>query len=133
MASRVVTSARETRMKDGNPQPLVLRQDQGPVARLVLNSPGNFNALSLAMIDALEAAGKLAERLTKAFQPYPVFRLKGVSGTGVSASPLSNQAARLSTTRSAIASRVATEAEATCGRSETFGSASSASGTLGSS
>ena len=43
-------------MKDGNPQPLVLRQDQGPVARLVLNSPGNFNALSLAMIDALVAA-----------------------------------------------------------------------------
>lgn len=43
-------------MKDGNPQPLVLRQDQGPVARLVLNSPGNFNALSLAMIDALGAA-----------------------------------------------------------------------------
>ena len=43
-------------MKDGNPQPLVLRQDQGHVARLVLNSPANFNALSLAMIDALATA-----------------------------------------------------------------------------
>lgn len=32
---------------------LVLREDTGPVARLVLNSPANFNALSLEMIDAL--------------------------------------------------------------------------------
>ena len=43
-------------MKDGDPQPLLLRHDHGPVARLVLNSPGNFNALSLAMIDALALA-----------------------------------------------------------------------------
>lgn len=40
-------------MKDGNPEPLVQRQDRGHIARLVLNSPGNFNALSTAMIDAL--------------------------------------------------------------------------------
>ncbi|MFC3530145.1 enoyl-CoA hydratase [Paracoccus mangrovi] len=43
-------------MKDGNPEPLVLRQDRGHVARLVLNSPANYNALSMAMIDALGAA-----------------------------------------------------------------------------
>ncbi len=43
-------------MKDGNPQPLVLRQDDGPVARLILNSPMNYNALSTAMIDALSDA-----------------------------------------------------------------------------
>ncbi|SMO78067.1 enoyl-CoA hydratase [Paracoccus laeviglucosivorans] len=43
-------------MKDGDPQPLVLRQDHGHVVRLVLNSPGNYNALSTAMIDALSAA-----------------------------------------------------------------------------
>ncbi|WP_374636542.1 enoyl-CoA hydratase [Paracoccus sp. (in: a-proteobacteria)] len=43
-------------MKDGDPQPLLLRQEHGPVARLVLNSPANFNALSLAMIDALAQA-----------------------------------------------------------------------------
>ncbi len=43
-------------MKDGNPQPLVLRQDHGTVARLVLNSAANYNALSTAMIDALSAA-----------------------------------------------------------------------------
>ena len=43
-------------MKDGNPEPLVRRQDHGPVARLVLNSPGNYNALSTAMIDALADA-----------------------------------------------------------------------------
>lgn len=42
-------------MTDANPQPLVLRQDQGHIARLTLNSPGNYNALSLAMIAALEA------------------------------------------------------------------------------
>ena len=35
---------------------LVLREDSGHVARLVLNSPGNFNALSFEMIDALSAA-----------------------------------------------------------------------------
>ncbi|WP_028714496.1 enoyl-CoA hydratase [Paracoccus sp. J55] len=40
-------------MKDGNPEPLVLRQDDGPVARVILNSPMNYNALSTAMIDAL--------------------------------------------------------------------------------
>ena len=43
-------------MKDGNPQPLVLRQAQGPVARLALTTPGHFNALSRAMIDAPVAA-----------------------------------------------------------------------------
>ncbi|MDF3856094.1 enoyl-CoA hydratase [Paracoccus sp. P2] len=43
-------------MKDGNPEPLVLRQDDGPVARLILNSPTNYNALSTAMIDALSDA-----------------------------------------------------------------------------
>ncbi|MBC9248049.1 enoyl-CoA hydratase [Paracoccus sp. 11-3] len=37
-------------------EPLILRQDQGHVARLVLNSPANYNALSLEMIDALTAA-----------------------------------------------------------------------------
>ena len=42
-------------MTDANPQPLVLRQDQGHIARLTLNSPSNYNALSLAMIAALEA------------------------------------------------------------------------------
>ncbi|SMG07984.1 MULTISPECIES: enoyl-CoA hydratase [unclassified Paracoccus (in: a-proteobacteria)] len=43
-------------MKDGNPEPLVLRQDEGAVARLILNSPMNYNALSTAMIDALSDA-----------------------------------------------------------------------------
>ncbi|WP_104494173.1 enoyl-CoA hydratase [Paracoccus denitrificans] len=43
-------------MKDGNPEPLVLRKDDGPVARLILNSPMNYNALSTAMIDALSDA-----------------------------------------------------------------------------
>jgi len=43
-------------MKDGNPEPLVLRQDDGPVARLILNSQANYNALSTAMIDALSDA-----------------------------------------------------------------------------
>lgn len=43
-------------MKDGNPEPLVLRRDTGAIARLILNSPGNYNALSTAMIDALSAA-----------------------------------------------------------------------------
>lgn len=35
---------------------LLLRQDQGHVARLVMNSPANFNALSFEMLDALIAA-----------------------------------------------------------------------------
>lgn len=35
---------------------LLIREDHGPVVRLVLNSPANFNALSLAMIDALTRA-----------------------------------------------------------------------------
>ena len=35
---------------------LILREDAGGVARLVLNSPGNFNALSDAMLAALKAA-----------------------------------------------------------------------------
>ena len=29
-------------MKDGNPEPLVQRQDRGHIARLVLNSPDAF-------------------------------------------------------------------------------------------
>ncbi|MDQ7776671.1 enoyl-CoA hydratase [Paracoccus aminovorans] len=43
-------------MKDGNPEPLVLREDQDRVARLTLNSASNYNALSTAMIDALSDA-----------------------------------------------------------------------------
>lgn len=39
----------------------VLRQDHGHVVRLVLNSPANFNALSLEMIDALSAAFRRIE------------------------------------------------------------------------
>ncbi|MDO5647641.1 enoyl-CoA hydratase [Paracoccus sp. (in: a-proteobacteria)] len=35
---------------------LLLHETDGAIARLVLNSPGNFNALSDAMIDALTAA-----------------------------------------------------------------------------
>src|SRR5690606_35940270 len=49
-------SCQEESMKDGNPEPLVLRQDEGAVARLILNSPMNYNALSTAMIDALSDA-----------------------------------------------------------------------------
>lgn len=40
-------------MRDGDPAPLVLREDEGHVARLVLNSPDSHNTLSTAMIDAL--------------------------------------------------------------------------------
>ena len=47
--------------------------------------------------------------------------------------PVANHAARLSTTRSAMARRVASDAEPTCGSSEAFGASSSACGTLGSS
>ena len=55
-------------------------------------------------------------------KPYNQPRgLTGVSGTGVNAAPLPNQEKRLSTTRSAMASRVTTEAEATCGSSVAFG------------
>ncbi|WP_323715977.1 enoyl-CoA hydratase [Paracoccus aminovorans] len=43
-------------MKDGDPEPLVLREDHGAVARLILNSAANYNALSTAMIDALSDA-----------------------------------------------------------------------------
>lgn len=43
-------------MKDNDPAPLVLHESQGHVARLVLNSPANHNALSKAMIDALSKA-----------------------------------------------------------------------------
>ncbi|RNF34530.1 enoyl-CoA hydratase [Paracoccus methylarcula] len=40
---------------------LVLREDTDHVARLVLNSPSNFNALSLEMIDALSDALRMIE------------------------------------------------------------------------
>ncbi|MEZ5912102.1 MAG: enoyl-CoA hydratase [Paracoccaceae bacterium] len=41
---------------------LVLRDDDGPVARLTLNSPGNLNALSDAMLAAIKARfGELAQ------------------------------------------------------------------------
>jgi len=41
---------------------LILREDLGPVARLTLNSPGNLNALSDAMLGALrEALARLAD------------------------------------------------------------------------
>lgn len=40
---------------------LVLREDTDNVARLVLNSPSNFNALSLEMIDALSGAFRAIE------------------------------------------------------------------------
>lgn len=40
---------------------LVLREDDGRVARLVLNSPANFNALSFQMIDALAARFRAIE------------------------------------------------------------------------
>lgn len=40
---------------------LVLREDTDHVARLVLNSPSNFNALSLEMIDALSDAFRAIE------------------------------------------------------------------------
>lgn len=49
-------------MKDRNPDPLVLRQDQGHIARLILNNPAGYNALSTAMIaalaDALDEVGR---------------------------------------------------------------------------
>lgn len=41
---------------DTAPNPLVQRQDHGHVARLILNQPQSYNALSAAMIDALAAA-----------------------------------------------------------------------------
>lgn len=37
-------------------QDLLLRHDHGPIARLELNSPANYNALSLEMIEALRLA-----------------------------------------------------------------------------
>lgn len=43
-------------MTDADPKPLIQRHDHGHVARLVLNSPENYNALSVAMIDALGTA-----------------------------------------------------------------------------
>lgn len=36
--------------------PILIREDHGAVARLTLNAPGNLNALSEAMLDALDAA-----------------------------------------------------------------------------
>ena len=35
--------------------PLLLREDDGPIAVLTLNSPGSFNALSMPMLAALQA------------------------------------------------------------------------------
>lgn len=44
------------------PEPLIRREDIGPVARLTLNAPGSLNALSQAMLVALEEAlARLAE------------------------------------------------------------------------
>ena len=43
-------------MTDTATEPLILRQDTGHVARLVMNSPANFNALSMAMIAQMSAA-----------------------------------------------------------------------------
>lgn len=43
-------------MKDSTPAPLVLRQDQGHIARLILNDAAGYNALSTAMIAALANA-----------------------------------------------------------------------------
>lgn len=43
-------------------EPLVLRQDQGPVAHLTLNSPSNLNALSETMIETM--TNELAELAT---------------------------------------------------------------------
>src|ERR1700733_9292305 len=66
---------------------------------------------------------------------YPLFPhcpCHGVSGTGVSGGLPSAQANRFATTHSAIARRVLTEAEPTCGRSTAFSSAISSCGTLGS-
>lgn len=40
---------------------LILRQDDGHIARLTLNSPSHFNALSLEMIDALSDAFRTIE------------------------------------------------------------------------
>lgn len=56
-----------------------------------------------------------------------------VSGTGVIALPSLNHETRLSTLRSAMARRVCTEAEPTCGSSEVLGASSSACETFGSS
>ena len=36
-------------------EPLLIREDTGPVRRLTLNAPGNLNALSDAMLDALQS------------------------------------------------------------------------------
>lgn len=49
-------------MTDPNPDALVQRRDHAHVARLTMNSPANFNALSTAMIKALsDALDRLAE------------------------------------------------------------------------
>ena len=66
------------------------------------------------------------------YPPFPHCPRHGVSGTGVSGGLPSAQANRFETTQSAIARRVLTDAEPTCGRSTVFSSAMSSCGTLGS-
>jgi enoyl-CoA hydratase/carnithine racemase len=50
---------------DGQNEPVLLRQDRGPIARLVLNRPAAYNSLSRELLTALEAElDRLAEDRT---------------------------------------------------------------------
>ncbi len=49
-------SSASTQAQSPTEQPLVLREDRGGVARLTLNRPQQFNALSQAMLEALQDA-----------------------------------------------------------------------------
>lgn len=49
-------SSASTQARSPTEQPLVLREDRGGVARLTLNRPQQFNALSQAMLEALQDA-----------------------------------------------------------------------------
>lgn len=62
-------------MTDTVTEPLIRRHDTGHVARLVLNSPANFNALSLAMI------AQLSEALKK-IAADPLIRVVIIAATG---------------------------------------------------
>ncbi len=84
-----------------------------------------------------EAFGKAVRGIRRARRKTPRCSFighpfTGVSGTGVSTLRSANQPRILSATRSAMALRVGTEAEATCGKSDTLSKANSASGTFGS-